>query len=80
VVAPANVFAKKGDAIASLAPGTVALVTSEQGWLLVAKEGKLLAYVTQASLAPIQWLPSRRRPPHVAEVEERRPKPTSPVY
>jgi WD40 repeat protein/uncharacterized caspase-like protein len=32
----------------------VALVNSDKGWVLVAKEGKLLGYVPQASLRPIQ--------------------------
>jgi hypothetical protein len=32
----------------------IAVVRSEQGWVLVAKEGKLLGYVAQGDLAPLQ--------------------------
>jgi uncharacterized caspase-like protein/WD40 repeat protein len=58
VVAPADVFKEAGGAeaaIAKLAPGTsVAIVRTEAGWTLVAKDGKALGYVAGASLAPIQ--------------------------
>ena len=58
VIAPADVFATaggKGTVVANLAPGNaVAVVKAEQGWVLVAKEGKLLGYVAQEDLAPLQ--------------------------
>lgn len=58
VLAPTDVFAEAnaaGAATSELVPGTaVALVRSEQGWVLIAKDGKPLGYVPEASLAPIQ--------------------------
>jgi hypothetical protein len=58
VIAPAEVFAASGGdgaAVTRLAPGSlVALVRTEQGWVLVARDGKSLGYVAEGSLAPIQ--------------------------
>ncbi|MGH6826257.1 caspase family protein [Methyloceanibacter sp.] len=58
VIVPADVFATaggEGSAVSKLAPGSlVALVRTEQGWVLVAKDGKSLGYVANTSLAPIQ--------------------------
>lgn len=57
-VAPAAVFAHaaaEGAPIQTLAPGTVVtLVKSEQGWMLVAKDGKMLGYVAASGLVRMQ--------------------------
>jgi WD40 repeat protein len=58
VVQAADVFAEAGGgapAREKLAPGTlVTLVKTEQGWTLVARNGKPLGYVASTGLAPLQ--------------------------
>jgi WD40 repeat protein len=58
VITPADVYARAGapgDATTRLVPGTlVTLVRSEQGWVLVAKDGKPLGYVAQNALVAAQ--------------------------
>ena len=58
VIAPVDVFGAagtEGAAVSKLAPGSlVALVRTERGWVLIAKDGKSLGYVAEGSLAPIQ--------------------------
>jgi WD40 repeat protein len=56
VIQPADVFAAPGAGISiqKLEPGTlVALVRTEQGWMLVARDGNVLGYVAQGGLAPV---------------------------
>jgi WD40 repeat protein len=58
VITAADVFAQAGSdgpAREKLAPGTlVTLVKTEQGWTLVARDGKPLGYVASTGLAPIK--------------------------
>ncbi len=57
VIQPVEVLEqpKSTASVSKLAPGTlVTLVKSEQGWVLVAKDGKSLGYVASHALAPIQ--------------------------
>jgi hypothetical protein len=43
------------ESVVRLAPGTqVTLVRAEQGWTLVARDGKALGYVAATDLAPLQ--------------------------
>ena len=58
VIQPSDLFEQaEGDGIAieTLKPGTVVtLIESENGWTLVAKDGKKLGYVAAQELIPIQ--------------------------
>jgi uncharacterized caspase-like protein len=58
VVTTSEVFAKPGgsaERVDTLAPGTlVTLVRTEQGWTLIARDGKAIGYVSAGGLAPIQ--------------------------
>jgi WD40 repeat protein len=47
--------AGKGAYVQKLPPGTlVTLVKAEEGWVLIAKDGKALGYVAQSGLIPVQ--------------------------
>ena len=47
--------AGKGSVVLKLAPGTlVTLVKTEEGWVLVARDGKTLGYVARSGLIPVQ--------------------------
>lgn len=58
VIAPADVFEKfggQGTATQQLRPGTLlSLVRTEQGWMLVAKDGKTVGYVAEGKITQIQ--------------------------
>ncbi|HKU07811.1 MAG TPA: caspase family protein, partial [Bradyrhizobium sp.] len=58
VIAPADVFeqlAGKGGKLEQLSPGTlVSLVKTEQGWVLVARDGKQVGYVAEDRLMRVQ--------------------------
>lgn len=58
VVTAADVFAAaggEGAAVTRLPPGSLlAIVRTEDGWTLVARDGKALGYVAESSLAPMQ--------------------------
>ena len=58
VIKPSGLFAKAGGvgtAIETLAPGTqVTLMKTEQGWTLVARDGKRIGYVAKSSLVRLQ--------------------------
>jgi WD40 repeat protein/uncharacterized caspase-like protein len=57
VVQAASVYLSpsSGEPIVQLAPGTtVSLMRTEQGWTLVARDGKQLGYVAREYLAPLQ--------------------------
>lgn len=58
VIAPADVyetFGGRGAATQQLRPGTLlSLVKTEQGWMLVAKDGKAVGYVAESKITQIQ--------------------------
>lgn len=58
VISAADVFATIGPgstAVRKLGPGAaVALVKTEGGWTLVAREGQMLGYIATKDLLPIQ--------------------------
>jgi hypothetical protein len=58
VIAPADVFETiggRGAATQQLRPGTLlSLVKTEQGWVLVAKDGKAVGYVAEKQLMQVQ--------------------------
>lgn len=58
VIKPSGLFAKAGGdgtVIETLAPGTqVTLMKTEQGWTLVARDGKRIGYVAKSSLVRLQ--------------------------
>src|SRR5207244_6179508 len=58
VIAPADVYeqlAGKGNKLEQLSPGTlVSLVKAEQGWVLVARDGKAIGYVAENQIARMQ--------------------------
>lgn len=58
VIAPAEVYSDFADTsvkVEALVPGTmVTLVKTEQGWVLVAREGKVIGYVADSKLARVQ--------------------------
>ena len=58
VIAPADVYeelAGKGGKLEQLSPGTlVSLVKVEQGWVLVARDGKAVGYVAENQIARMQ--------------------------
>jgi uncharacterized caspase-like protein len=58
VVRSMEIYAKPSDAsevVRKIEPGTsVALIRTEQGWVLIAKDGKALGYVAGSGIAPLQ--------------------------
>jgi WD40 repeat protein/uncharacterized caspase-like protein len=58
VVRSMEIYAKPSEAsevVRKIEPGTsVALIRTEQGWVLIAKDGKALGYVAQSGIAPLQ--------------------------
>ena len=58
VIAPADVYeqlAGQGSKLEQLSPGTlVALMKAEQGWVLVARDGKAIGYVAENQIARMQ--------------------------
>ncbi len=57
VIMPADLFAEAGGGGATLRqlkPGAqVTLVRTQQGWTLVAKDGRMLGYLAESALAPM---------------------------
>jgi WD40 repeat protein/uncharacterized caspase-like protein len=58
VVRSMEIYTKPSDAseiVRKIEPGTsVAVIRTEQGWVLIAKDGKALGYVAKSGIAPLQ--------------------------
>ncbi len=58
IVRSMEIYTKPSDAsevVRKIEPGTsVALIRTEQGWVLIAKDGKALGYVAESGIAPLQ--------------------------